>query len=452
MTHFKLTLGFECGVDKSVCPYGYPEYCNKCIATKFKDAHLLINLADIKEEDTKEKRLEMNYIYIHRKYLDVLNIRHIIILSKHGLPGFNMAVGDHPIDATLLSGFIQANVLFSSEGLTESDADNQYYNLDEPRFYEFQYKHFNILLREGKNCRICLILNETAAESLRELLANFTDIFEEIFKAELIVFERTGGTEALDPAKELVEKTFDIPMIYPQTLSTQIPPNVIEKLPLVQKAVFEFGKDILSEEPYFFIPRVLKITSRILGVVSKEELIWSIYQMLRNKIIIPKDLEFQRDKIVEEEEGKKEYELRKLLDFQSTEVDPKKIRHFTPMEGLMKMKSYMKMAEIAEKNLVYSQALNDYRCALTFAKEFKMETEIGKIAFKILEVIKLNKEVEINFASNQVIKAEKKKDYIKALKYLFQMRELLLYDSEAHNEKRIVKINQRIQKFQNMLR
>ncbi len=170
LTHFKLVIGFECGVDKSVCPFGHPEYCNKCISTKFKDARLLINLTDIKEDDTEERRQEMTYIYIQRKYLDVLNIRHIIVLSKGGLPGFNMAVGDYPIDATLLSGFIQANVLFSSEGLTESDEDDKFYNLEESRFYEFQYKHFNILLREGNNCRVCLILNETAADSLRELL------------------------------------------------------------------------------------------------------------------------------------------------------------------------------------------------------------------------------------------------------------------------------------------
>jgi len=453
LTHFKLTIGFECGVDKSVCPFGHPEYCYKCISTKFKDAHLLINLTDIKEDDTAEKRQEMNYIYIHRKYLDVLNIRHIIILSKTGLPGFNMPVGDHPMDATLLSGFIQANVLFSSTGLTESDSDDKFYNLDERRFYEFQYKHFNILLREGNECRVCLILNENASESLRELLSNFTDIFEDFFKAELIAFEQTCGTEILDPAKELVEKTFDIPMIYPQTLSAQIPPNVIDNLPLVQKGVFEFSKEILADEPYFFIPRVLRSTSRILGVVPKEEIIWNIYQMLRNKIIIPKDLEFKRDEIEEEEEGKKkEYELQRILDFQSAEVDPDRIKKYTPMEAIKKMKSYVKKAETAEKNLVYSQALNDYRCALTFAKEFKMESDIGKIAFKILEVIKLNKEVEIKFASDQAVKAEKKKDYIKALKYLFQMRELLMYDQEAEHEKRLVKIDQRIIKFQNIFK
>lgn len=455
MTFFKLLVGYECGVDKSVCPLGYPQYCGRCLNKRFSEAHFLIDVLNLVEEDSEEKRLEMNYRYIWIKYHDILNLRHIIILSKRGLPVFNMAVGDHPMDATLLSGFIQANVIFSDESLTEAEKNDISKKSIESSFYEFQYKHFNILLREGKSCRICLILDNRASENLRELLSNFTEIFEDLYKEELIKFETTSSSNPFDPVKELIEKTFEVTMIYPQSLSLQIPPNVIENFSLVQTALYEFSKDLLKDKPNFFVPNLLNTTAKILGIISKEEILWNIYQMIRDKLIVYKNLEFQRDEIETKEQEKKtrEYEIQKLLEIKSIQEIVDETKKITIEDAQKKMEFYLEKGKIAEKNAAYQEALNEYQKALTYAKEFKMETEIGKIAYRILEIIKLNKRVELDFAFDQAIKAEKKKDYIKALKYLFQMQDILRieYDSEI-DYKRIERIDQRITKLQNLLR
>jgi hypothetical protein len=455
MTFFKIVLGFECGVDKTVCALGYPDYCAKCISKKFKNAHLITEIGDVAEQDSVEKRQEMNYRYIWRKYQDILNIRHIIILSKGGLSLFNLPVGDDPINATLLSGFIQANVIFSDEGLTERDKKAELDWMIKERFYEFQYKHFNILLRDGNFSRVCLILDESASENLREFLSNFTEIFEEFYKKDLIEFDKTCSIDPYRSSKDLIEKTFEIYMIYPQTLSAQIPPNVIQNFPLIQRALYEYSKDLMKDNPYFFIPNLLTKTYRTLGVKSKEEIIWNIYQMLREKIILAKEMKFHREEIVlrEQEIQEREYEIKTIIEMKDAEDIREESLKLSINEARKKMKLYFKKAEIAEKDAAYEIALTEYKRALQYAREFNLEPDIGKISYKILQVLKSNKLVEIKFASEQANKAEKKKDYITALKYLFQIRNILIgeYSDEEYNKK-LIKLDQRIDRLQNNLR
>lgn len=450
-----MVLGYECGVDKSVCPLGYPDYCPRCIFKKFKNAEFIIDKIETLEQDSDIKRQEMNYRYIWKKYKDILNIRHIIILSNNGVPIYNMAVGDFPIDAALLSGFIQANILFSSEKLAISDKKRTSQDTYDRNFYEFQYKDFNILLRNGKFCRICLILDNSASSNLRELLSHFVDIFEKIYGDKLKEFEKTGNLEFFKSVKKLIEKMFEVNLIYPQTLSAQIPPNIVDNFSLIQQAVFEYSNDLLKEKPYFFIPNILDTTARILGTIPREEILWNIYQMLRHNLILSKDLQFQRNELDIRKQKKKEreFEIRKILEKKELIEIVNESTLISIEEAHQKMNFYLKKAEVAKKNSAYQEALNEYEKALVYAKRYNAQAEIGKISFQILEVLNLNKEIELEFAKDQSTKAEKKKDFIKTLKYLFEIKDILTaeFDNEK-NEKRLIKLNQHIKKIQNLLR
>lgn len=455
MTYFKLILGYECGVDKSVCPLGYPEYCPRCIFKRFIDAEFIIDKVETIEQDSDIKRQEMNYRYIWKKYKDILNIRHIIILSNNGVPIYNFAVGDHPIDATLLSGFIQANVLFSSEKLAIADKKRTSEDIYDRKFYEFQYKDFNILLRNGKFCRICLILDNSASSNLRELLSHFIEIFEKIYEDKLKEFEKTGNLELFKSVKKLIEKMFEVNLIYPQTLSAQIPANIIDNFSLIQKAVFEYSNDLLKEKPYFFIPHILDTTARILGIIPREEILWNIYQMLRHNIILSKDLQFQRYEldIRRQEKREREFEIRKILEKKELVEILNESISISIEEAHQKMKFYLKKAEVAKKNSAYQEALNEYEKALVYAKIYNAEAEIGKISFQIIEILRFNKDIELEFAREQSMKAEKKKNYIKTLKYLFEIKDILTSEiDKAKNEKKLIKLNQHIKKIQNLLR
>ncbi|MFX0029937.1 MAG: hypothetical protein ACFE8B_12050 [Candidatus Hermodarchaeota archaeon] len=447
MTHFKLVSGIDCGVDKSACENGYPDNCFTCLSKRFSEANILMDIYDVVEQQSEQKRREMLYKHIWRKYKDILTIRHVLILSKGGVPAFNMAVGDLPIDPSLIAGFIQANVVFSGEELTLIDKINP-----EKNFYEFEYKNFNLLLRVGTLCTPCLILDGRASGNLRDLLSNFTDILEVDYEDELQEFDKTGDLNILKPVKNLVEKIFEVTMIYPLTLSTQIPLDIFESFTPIQKAVYETCKDLLKDEDYFFILTLINTTSKLLGVISKEEIVWNVYQMIREDVIIWADLEFQR-KELESKEGdiqKREYVIQKIMEIKDMDEIILECMDMNEDIAIKKVKSLLKKGEIAEKDTAYQEALNEYQKALTYAKEFNMERMVGKISFKILEIIKLNKEVELKFALEQASKSEKRRDYVVALKYLLQIKESL--SSENEDEKRnkqLQRINSRIKKLQN---
>ena len=78
--------------------------------------------------------------------------------------------------------------------------------------------------------------------------------------------------------------------------------------------------------------------------------------------------------------------------------------------------------------------------------------EIDEISTKILDIVKLNKEVELNFAMEQANKSEKRRDFIIALKYLFQIKDILTSENEGGiHDKQLQKLDTRIERIQNYL-
>ena len=446
MTYFKLIVGFECGINKSVCQLGYPENCYKCLLKKFSDANFIIDIFEVIEQQSQEKRNEILYKHIWMKYQDLFNIRHLIIITKAGIPAFNMAISDLPINAALISGFIHANVSFSSEELTIIDKINP-----DKKFYEFEYKNFHLLLCNGKLCRICLILEKQASTNLRELLSNFTDFFEENYEEEIKEFEKLSDLSILEPVKDLVIKAFELTLIYPLTISSKIPPNMIENFSLVQKAAYECAKSLLKEETYFFVSSLISVTSKLLGVISEEEILWNIYQMMREDIIIWEKSEFQRNGLETKTPKIEEREdiVHKIMEKKDLEEIIFECQEINLDDAYKKINSLIRKAEIAEKNTAYQEALSEYQKALNYAKEFNLETDIKEISSKMLEIRKLNREVELHFAMKQADKSELKRDYVITLKYLFQIIDILSAENDdGKHDKQLQKLDHRIERIQ----
>ncbi len=449
MTYFKLIAGINCGIDKSVCKNGYPDNCFSCLSKKFSDAGFLMDIISVTEQHSEQKKKELLYSNIWTKYHDMSTIRHVIILTKGGIPALNMNIGDLPINAGLISGFIQANVSFSTQELTILDK----FKL-EKKLYEFDYKNFNVLLYDGNLCRICLILDTKATNSLKELLIDFAGFFEDYYEDELKKVEELCDEDILEPAKKLIEKSFEINMNYPLILSSLIPPNIIENLSLVQKAIYECAKDLLKEDDYFFITYLMVKTSKLLGVVSDEEVLWNIRQLMKNNIILSQDLEFQKQEKQEsetmvQEKQEREEIFQKIKEKRDFEEIIFETHDMSIEEANIKINSLMKKAEITERNAAYQEALDEYQMALNYAKEFNMKKKVDEISSKISGITKLNKEVELNFAIQQATKYELKKDYVFALKYFFQIKDILIDENDdGKHDKQLKKIDRRIEKIQ----
>ena len=174
--------------------------------------------------------------------------------------------------------------------------------------------------------------------------------------------------------------------------------------------------------------------------------------MIRENIIIWKNLEFQGQEVEskKQEKQKREHIIQNFMEIKDLEEIVFECHDMSIEDAHKKINSSMKKGEIAEKNAAYQEALFEYQKALNYAKEFNMEIEIEDISFKILEIIKLNKKVELNFAMEQANKSEKRRDYVIALKYLFQIKDILTSENEDVNkDKQLQKLNNRIRRIQN---
>ncbi len=441
-----MVVGYDCLVDKSVCKLGYPNNCNACISKKFSELNLLMDIMEVTEQSSDRTRKEMLYKTIYRKYQDILNIRHIILLTKTGLPAFNMPVMDMPIDASLISGFIQANVAFSSEKLTMIDQNNP-----EKEFYEFEYKNFRVLLKNGKLSRSCLILDKKPSNELKELLSNFTTVFEDLHGEDMQKFEQTGDLSLLDPAKSLIEKIFEVSIRYPLTLSSKIPMSTIENLTPVQQALYEYSKELSKGDNIFFVDTLIDSTIKLIGVVPKEEAFWHFYQLLRDNIIVTKKLDSNNlpSNAVEDQKQKQEKVMQVFKNSKALDEIFFECGKMKKEEAEIKINSILTKAERAEKDAAYQEALNEYQKALTYAKEFNIQYVIDKVPFKIVQLTDLNKKVELDFALEQANKFEKKRNFVLALKYLFQTQNLLTAENpDGNHDKDLKRLENRIKKIQ----
>ncbi|MFW9882653.1 MAG: hypothetical protein ACFFG0_57050, partial [Candidatus Thorarchaeota archaeon] len=172
MVYFQISsVGFDCGLDKNHCDK-YPDYCRECVKAKLENFGL-----DLKHNikftiiDSEEKRVQLFQDLIWQKFLDVLNIKHILLMAKEsGLELVDYPISGAGVNTHLLTGFIQANITFS-ESSTTSIINGTIGNSHQ--FYELQYEAFNILLKNGQFIRICLVLDRKASDSLKLLVTDF---------------------------------------------------------------------------------------------------------------------------------------------------------------------------------------------------------------------------------------------------------------------------------------
>ena len=110
---------------------------------------------------------------------------------------------------------------------------------------------------------------------------------------------------------------------------------------------------------------------------------------------------------------------------------------------------FIKKGKTAEKAKIYKEAQKEYEKALYLASGFNFERDVGKISFMILELDKRNSEMEIEYAMNAGEAAEKKKNYIDAIRHFKKVIQILEQNANPGNvEGMIKKIQKRITKLQ----
>ena len=322
MVYFKINgLGYNCGYNENKCPEKNGS-CITCVKARLRGLGFEFDAAiEIIKVDSIEKQLKVERETIWQKFLDVLNIKHIIIMDKgSGLTLLNYTVSGVDIDADLLSGFIQANITFSESG----EVSDQYLVPSfEYNYYEFQYKNFNILLKDGEYVRVCLILDHKASSKLKNHIFRFVEEYERSFEDELTIFQDTGAIEIKNMIDAIVE-SFNISLMFPMTLEHSIPPYELEKVnkSVVQKAIYNLAKEMLAVKPFFFIYNMLKRLKKIVDI-EDEVVIYEIHQLLERRVFKPTSIEAMADNIesVQVAGQKKEMKTSSISSIIMSEID-----------------------------------------------------------------------------------------------------------------------------------
>jgi len=453
MVYFKINgLGYNCGQTKDNCPKKV-QSCRECIKKRLLDLGFEFDATvDVIKIDSVDKQLKLERETIWKKFLDVLNIKHILLIDKRsGLTVLNNAVSGIDIDANLLSGFIQANITFSES----SEVSNKNIPSIEYQFYEFQYKKFNILLKDGEIIRVCLILDHKASIKLRNQVFQFLEDFEPQFKEELIAFREKGVYFEFREMIDYIVEYFNINLMYPMTLTHSIPPYELEKVKknLVQKAIYNLAKEMLAIKPFFFINNML-IRLKKIADIEDEIILYELYQLLERKIISPTPIETIANNIesiqtTDANKMMKSSLISPIIDNNADLGDVKK--QLTTMDDASVrrlIREIMKKARAAAKDSKFQIALNEYNRALLIAKELNFKEIITKISLKIFNIDRKSKYIELDFNIKKAENAEKNGDIINSINY-YQQALKILDGFKVYNavDTRIRKFKKKIQKL-----
>lgn len=454
MVYFKINgLGYNCGETKDNCPQK-AQSCRECIKKRLLDLGFEFDATvELIKIESVGRQLKLERETIWKKFLDVLNIKHILLMDKHsGLTLLNYAVSGVDIDANLLSGFIQANITFSES--SEVSEKNVVPSI-EFQFYEFQYKKFNILLKDGDIIRVCLILDHKASIKLRNQVFQFLEDFEPQFKEELIDFREKGAYFDFQDMIDYIVEFFNINLVFPMTLAHSIPPYELDKVKrnLVQKAIYNLAKEMLAKKPFFFINNMLIRLKRIADI-EDEVILYELYQLMERNIISPTPIETIANNI----ESVQTADHIKMI--KSSLISPI-INENTDLGDLKEqlktmgndsarrlIREIMKKARAAAKDSKFQITLNEYNRALLIAKELNFKEEIAKISLKIFNIENKSKYIELDFNIEKAEKAEKSGDLINCINY-YQHALKILDGFKVYNvvDTRIRKFKKKIQKL-----
>ncbi len=457
MVYFQISpVGFDCGLEKDNCNK-YPDFCKECVKAKLQKFGLNLNY-NIKFTiiDSEEKRVQLFQDLIWQKFLDVLNIKHILLMAKEsGLALLDYPISGAGVNTELLTGFIQANITFSESSAASEGDGTQGGNY---QFYEFQYETFNILLKNGQFIRICLVLDHKVSDSLKILVSEFLRDYESIYLDKIGEHIRKGKMHFEDTLDYMID-TFNVKLVFPMVLTHTLLPDELDKIKKnpIQKAIIDFAKELLASKSFFFIINLIDEVQKIVHI-DANKILYEVYRLIEKKIIFPTTIETVEESISDFQESRAvridRNELISSIIANDDEISElkEKATYMSEEEVKTSINSYVKKAETAEKGLAYKEAQKEYEMALYLASGFDIKDEVGRISFMVLELDKKIKDLELEYALKVGEKAEKRKDYIKAINYYKQGLQILknVQDLNGH-ESQIKKLEKKISNLQKHL-
>ncbi|MFX1312809.1 MAG: hypothetical protein ACFFHD_09375 [Promethearchaeota archaeon] len=211
---------------------------------------------------------------------DLIKTSYIMIIHKDvGVSIYDRQISLEGIDSDLISGFLHAISQFRYELKKEKEDDVK------GKGFEMDYYDFKIVITDGDFVRVALILDGVPSDKLKENQWLFTEHFEQRYQEFLKDF--TGDITPFKQADDLIEKYFNIALIYPLQLAKDYE---LIKVKGLEKALIGVAEQIQKEKKFFFVSNLLNFA--IAGrKESRNEIIYTILELKSKELLIPAKLE-----------------------------------------------------------------------------------------------------------------------------------------------------------------
>ena len=184
---------------------------------------------------------------MYQKLSDAENLQYILIIENQGgVPCFSKGLTAITIDESLVSGFLTAISSFGQEmgaKMTEKESKTG--------LEELSYGQFKIVVHEGKYVNVALVLIKRPSKTLKLKQQQFTEVFEDRFKDEVIQF--TGRVLSDLSVTPLIEEVFEIDLLYPHQA--------------IERKIIDYTSDLSKKD----------LKKRILTVAQEDEFELNFY-------------------------------------------------------------------------------------------------------------------------------------------------------------------------------
>ncbi|MBY8991872.1 MAG: hypothetical protein KGD58_14105 [Candidatus Lokiarchaeota archaeon] len=195
----------------------------------------------VKRSKTKHQEFRQK---IYNKYMDVLNLDYFIIIEKNtGLNIYEQLLAGKDIDASLITGFLEAIRNFGIE-LTGANEQSQTIKLE--------YLESKIIMSEFKDFRILLIMKDNPSQDFLDSIKSLSYDIDGEYGEDLANF--TGEISKFSGIKNLLDIHLETSLIYPLELKTQ---NV--KISSDEKTLIIRAEEVMKmrKTDYFFLSYLL---------------------------------------------------------------------------------------------------------------------------------------------------------------------------------------------------
>ena len=155
-----------------------------------------------------KKKRDLELQKLHSKFIDILSLNYLLVVDKKtGLNVYEQFFAGKAIDASLISGFLEAIRNFGIE-LTGTYSQSQTVKLE--------YQESKILMSEFKDFRLIFVMTEVPSEDFINSITKLSYDINQSFGELIQNFK--GDTTPFRAISQFVEKNFNVSFIAPLTI------------------------------------------------------------------------------------------------------------------------------------------------------------------------------------------------------------------------------------------